>query len=105
MRITVEPTIHDSAYVNGEDKRGEMDWLRHGSASADFSKDQETGENPFSVLHKLLLTTGHGKETADAWLTEAGDEIIFKKVDYTHSKTQCHDTGATSRRNTERGIL
>ena len=77
MRISVEPTIHDSAYVNGEDAKGEKDWQRHGSASADFSAVGLAGDNPFVVLYKLLsLSSGYGKDTIDEWLEEAKEKEL-----------------------------
>lgn len=54
MKLTVQPSAHDSAYEINPDKPP-TDWLLFPSASCEFSTELD---NPFVQLKSLLLTIG-----------------------------------------------
>lgn len=57
MRISIEPTSHDSIFTNGEDREGHKDWMEHPSASVEFRADDDW-ETVFARVHQLLLQMG-----------------------------------------------
>lgn len=80
MKITIEPTIHDSAYINGESKDGEEDWITFDSASVSFDTDQ----NIFEKITYLLKAIGWN----DKQITEELDIYYEQQED---SITKNHD--------------
>lgn len=79
MKIQITPTCHDSCFINGEDKNGEKDWMRHNSASAEFNVAGDDGENPFTVLSRLIVLFGYGEETVKEWLEDAVESANEKE--------------------------
>ena len=67
MKISVEPSLHDSPYVIKEAEKGE--WKLESSASTEFKSDFY---NPFTQLLLILKAKGH--PNAEEELAAAAEE-------------------------------